>query len=115
MDEKTASAPGPVDRLVGRINLDYYACKVCGSTPDLDGIIEHGRGCYVVSEDGGGISYVELPPNLTDQRAGKSADEKQNGSESGSAASDYWADSCNKCDNPSNCHPDCPHRSKQPC
>ena len=31
-------------------------CKVCGNTPDDSGTIEHGRGCYVVSEDGGGES-----------------------------------------------------------
>jgi hypothetical protein len=31
-------------------------CKVCGNTPDDTGTIEHGRGCYVVSEDGGGQS-----------------------------------------------------------
>ena len=31
-------------------------CKVCGNTPDESGTIEHGRGCYVVSEDGGGQS-----------------------------------------------------------
>ena len=37
-----------------------YACKVCGNVPDEDGMIEHGRGCYVVSEDGGGESWVEF-------------------------------------------------------
>ena len=31
-------------------------CKVCGNTPDDSGTIEHGRGCCVVSEDGGGQS-----------------------------------------------------------
>lgn len=33
-------------------------CKVCGNTPDDIGMIEHGRGCYVVSEDGGGQSFA---------------------------------------------------------
>jgi hypothetical protein len=49
------------------MNLEDFACSVCGNIPDADGIIEHGRGCYVVSEDGGGYSYVELPieqPNV---------------------------------------------------
>ncbi len=38
-----------------------YACKVCGNVPDEDGKIEHGKGCYTQSEDGGGTSWVELP------------------------------------------------------
>jgi hypothetical protein len=43
------------------MSLEDYACKVCGNVPDKDGTIEHGRGCYVVSEDGGGFSCVEFP------------------------------------------------------
>lgn len=39
---------------------ERYACKVCGNVPDENGCIEHGRGCYVVSEDGGGCSWVEF-------------------------------------------------------
>jgi hypothetical protein len=39
---------------------ERYACKVCGNVPDEYGTIEHGRGCYVVSEDGGGESSVEF-------------------------------------------------------
>lgn len=35
------------------------ACKVCGNIPDEDGNLEHGRGCYTQSEDGGGTSFVE--------------------------------------------------------
>jgi hypothetical protein len=42
------------------VNLEDYACSVCGNSPDDEGIIEHGRGCYVVSENGGGISYVDI-------------------------------------------------------
>lgn len=38
-----------------------HACDVCGNWPDEYGVIEHGRGCFVVDEDGGGTSYVELP------------------------------------------------------
>ena len=37
-----------------------YACDVCGNVPDEDGRIEHGRGCYTQSENGGGESYVEF-------------------------------------------------------
>lgn len=33
-------------------------CKICGNTPDEIGMIEHGRGCFAVSEDGGGISFA---------------------------------------------------------
>lgn len=33
-----------------------YACDVCGNVRDEDGTIAHGKGCYVVSEDGGGES-----------------------------------------------------------
>ncbi len=39
---------------------EKWACKVCGNVPDEDGRLEHGRGCYVVSEDGGGETYVEF-------------------------------------------------------
>lgn len=37
-----------------------YACKVCGNVPDEDGMIEHGRGCFVASEDGGGTSFTDM-------------------------------------------------------
>jgi len=38
-----------------------YACKVCQNVPDEYGTLDHGKGCYTQSEDGGGTSYVELP------------------------------------------------------
>lgn len=38
----------------------WNACKVCGAEPDADGVRDHGRGCYVVSGDGGGSDSVEL-------------------------------------------------------
>jgi hypothetical protein len=41
---------------------EWNACKVCGNMPDEDGCIEHGRGCYTQSEDGGGISYADDDP-----------------------------------------------------
>jgi len=37
-----------------------YACDVCGNVPDGEGFIQHGRGCYVVNEDGGGITLVDF-------------------------------------------------------
>lgn len=43
---------------------EQNACKVCGNQPDAGGTIEHGRGGYVVCENGGGTSvveFVELP------------------------------------------------------
>ncbi len=41
------------------------ACDVCGNYPDHHGNLEHGRGCYTQSEDGGGTSYIE-PPGLAE-------------------------------------------------
>ena len=40
---------------------DKYACKVCSNAPDEDGMIEHGKGCFTQSSDGGGISFVDFP------------------------------------------------------
>ena len=37
-----------------------FACDVCGNIPDECGNLEHGRGCYTQSSDGGGESYVEV-------------------------------------------------------
>lgn len=37
-----------------------FACKVCGNVPDEDGTLRHGRGCFRVSEDGGGEEYVDM-------------------------------------------------------
>jgi hypothetical protein len=36
---------------------DVHACKVCGATPDETGERRHGKGCYVLSEDGGGSDW----------------------------------------------------------
>jgi len=33
----------------------------CGAKPRIDGEVEHGRGCYQVSADGGGTEYVGHP------------------------------------------------------
>lgn len=35
-----------------------FACDICGNVPDDTGDLEHGRGCYVLSEDGGGSTFV---------------------------------------------------------
>jgi len=39
---------------------EKYACDVCGNVPDEEGFIQHGRGCHVVNEDGGGITLVDF-------------------------------------------------------
>lgn len=46
---------------------EYAECKVCGATPNEEGYINHGRGCYVLDSDGGGSEgaaeterYIEL-------------------------------------------------------
>ena len=36
----------------------HWECKVCSNRPDADGFIEHGKGCYTMSEDGGGCEFV---------------------------------------------------------
>lgn len=48
-------------RVSAAIDRAGYACDVCGKVPDEDGMIEHGRGCYTVSSDGGGQSFVDMP------------------------------------------------------
>ncbi len=37
---------------------EHYRCDVCGNTPDENGELEHGKGCYVLDEDGGGSEWV---------------------------------------------------------
>lgn len=34
-------------------------CKVCWAIPQPDGYRDHGRGCYMVNEDGGGFDYFD--------------------------------------------------------
>jgi hypothetical protein len=36
-----------------------FACDVCGNVPNGEGVLEHGRGCFVASADGGGDSFVD--------------------------------------------------------
>lgn len=42
--------------------FDQSGCDVCGNTPDLEGVIEHGRGCYSQHDDGGGTSHADYTP-----------------------------------------------------
>lgn len=43
---------------------DYYTidpsdlCKVCQNEPGTDGWFEHGKGCYMLTEEGGGEDYI---------------------------------------------------------
>jgi hypothetical protein len=37
-----------------------YACKVCGNYPDEDGFLDHGRGCYMIDENGGGSEHIDM-------------------------------------------------------
>ena len=51
---------------------EQFACDVCGNVPDETGMIEHGRGCYVVSADGGGETWVYFPEwNTANERTVK--------------------------------------------
>jgi protein gp37 len=47
-------ALGPVDF---NNHLFIAECDVCGNRANPEGTIEHGRGCYTQSEDGGGTSF----------------------------------------------------------
>lgn len=44
-------------------------CKVCGNTPNDEGELEHGKGCYTQGEDGGGSEFADeiVEPWLTPQ------------------------------------------------
>lgn len=48
-------------RMEAAADLDE-SCRVCGATPDADGITTHGRGCYVISNEGGGVTVSEPRP-----------------------------------------------------
>ena len=41
-------------------SLECLRCEICGNRPDEDGELRHGRGCYVVCEEGGGSDIFEL-------------------------------------------------------
>jgi len=44
------------------------ACDVCGNEPDAEGWLHHGKGCYVVNEDGGGSTSVPRPSPAEGER-----------------------------------------------
>jgi hypothetical protein len=56
---KTPTSPVPALSYEQRKD---YACEVCSNVPDEEGRLEHGRGCYTQSSDGGGSSRVEFEP-----------------------------------------------------
>ena len=58
LQEAIALLSPPADEPAGEPEQPRPTCKVCGNEADEVGVIEHGRGCYVVSEDGGGYSLV---------------------------------------------------------
>lgn len=46
--------------LAAYVEREKFTCKVCGNVPDETGLLEHGRGCFVVSEDGGGTEWIHM-------------------------------------------------------
>ncbi len=48
--------PCPECKGLGR---EQWECKVCGARPDQEGEIRHGKGCYELSEEGGGSEWVD--------------------------------------------------------
>jgi hypothetical protein len=42
------------------IDVNDYTCKVCGNVPDMRGTLNHGKGCYMISEEGGGTEFVDF-------------------------------------------------------
>ncbi len=48
--------------------LPMDECEVCGSTANEEGERRHGRGCYILEEDGGGSDFAEENPQWEDLR-----------------------------------------------
>lgn len=75
----TVDDPKRIDAIRDRVyeELSQYCCDVCDNSPQIDevyldsdepyGMIQHGRGCYVVDEDGGGASSIRLPRELAER------------------------------------------------
>ena len=68
-----------------------WECKVCGNRPRYEegfdlGEVEHGRGCYTQSEDGGGSEFVDVTPEYLALRAPEPAILDENDA-------DWYADS----------------------
>lgn len=55
--------PSVTARTIRYSYRQQFACKCCGNVPDEKGELEHGRGCYALSEDGGGCESIEFPPS----------------------------------------------------
>jgi hypothetical protein len=53
-------AKAAYERRVAQEAASKYECSVCGGRPDSEGCLTHGKGCYVLSADGGGEEYIEL-------------------------------------------------------
>ena len=67
--EGAVALTGPVRHERSYAERMTYACKVCGNVPDENGLIEHGKGCYTQSSDGGGTSYIKFEvPNAMHKR-----------------------------------------------
>lgn len=52
-----------LQRLPGKLTDEQrqlLSCKVCFSIPDEDGDREHGKGCFVLSADGGGTDHLDV-------------------------------------------------------
>lgn len=47
--------------IIRRSYREQFVCKVCGNIPDEAGELNHGRGCYTQSPDGGGSEFIEFP------------------------------------------------------
>lgn len=54
-------SPGIPSPAAGERRGSTWECKVCAATPDAEGWVEHGKGCYQLSSDGGGGETVEFP------------------------------------------------------
>jgi uncharacterized protein (TIGR02996 family) len=54
---------------LSRTPMFHGECKVCAATPDEEGWIRHGKGCYVVDSDGGGEEPADRNPDWEALRA----------------------------------------------
>jgi hypothetical protein len=51
--------PSPVVPLPYEDRRYRFACKICGNVPSEDGNLEHAKGCYSQSENGGGTEFID--------------------------------------------------------
>jgi hypothetical protein len=67
--QEASTAPGFLREIFGcppwppamADDCERHECKVCQAVPDKDGELRHGKGCYVLSEDGGGEEWFPVP------------------------------------------------------